>query len=318
MNPYAPFNYGTELGPLQIGVRKSNETFQVTRIGSNPLEPGIKPHPLIDVDEPIDADPFIGAGGYIPPILGGSGIIGGGSSDPSLPGYSSDSKSPQEPRGWGKCLTKSRKVIDCCSSAQKQAIRNAYKQILSLPCLSRLIFPGLLEDITQAFRKIIVSCLPPTECELGNGYLLYSRYENEVLSLCDDTIDRSINASNPNFDPNFIVEKLLHELIHASGGNEVDAISITSYCFPHKPYEDLSQYYSDIRDYCIKLLADGTKVIFGKYVMWSPADGSVMSLAIPGSTNTAPNGVITILFTSQSDDWKRDRNWIQSLILKPC
>lgn len=132
------------------------------------------------------------------------------------------------------------------------------------------------------------------------------------MELCGDLFDKVDDPKRGDYDPNAIVAHLLHELIHAVGGNEIDAVSIVAACFPNGTYETPSDYEDDIKSYCIRLLSStNEKIVHGKYTVWNPSTGTVSKLGTPGTKAEANIGMP--LFTKTSPLWNRGPNYTNKL-----
>jgi hypothetical protein len=279
MNRYQPFNFGPTLGPLG-DTSGSSPQGKLVRIPANPLKRGhwgIEPE-LIGVDEPLGEDPG-GSGGGGGGGQGGSGILGGGRSGPRLsqPDLYIPVKETGSPYRWARCSN----GRDCCTKLQKELIENTYLDIIKLPCLQANIFPTLLANLKDAYKqRISIRCT--SDCgsveKSGGEYIEVDPGTKQLrreLILCTNIFTDARN----------LMITLLHELIHAAGGNEIDSIAIVDSCFHPQSYDSMLWYWRQILDnYPFKKAGTGSSEIRlyqGKYVTWIPSTGEVFAL-VPG------------------------------------
>jgi hypothetical protein len=141
-----------------------------------------------------------------------------------------------------------------CSSTQQTRITNAYNNFISDNCLD--CFPGLEDCIRGKWASIEIDCTDP-DCSGLDG-----RQSGNKILIC--------NTSTTRVGP-----VLLHELVHACGGTELDSEAVEHHCFNGNGATlptsgDWDKFKSETSSYHGN---DNERV--GKYVIWNSDTGEV-------------------------------------------
>lgn len=147
-----------------------------------------------------------------------------------------------------------REVIDC-SEAQQNAITNAFNNFIDRDCLN--CFPGLRGCLRQKWDNEIEIDCTDSACSRLDG-----RQSGNKILIC-------------NTNRNRVGPVLLHELVHACGGTELDSEAVEHACFNGNgatlPFgDDWDKFRSET-----SALDDNEKERVGKYVIWNSDTGEV-------------------------------------------
>lgn len=106
-------------------------------------------------------------------------------------------------------------TVTDCTSSQQTAITNAFDSFIENECLD--CFPGLREQLESTWRTVEIDCTDPA-CSGLDG-----RWTGKILLCC---VNIGCTGSSVRLAP-----VLLHELVHAVGGTELDAEAVEHACF---------------------------------------------------------------------------------------
>jgi hypothetical protein len=187
--------------------------------------------------------------------------------------------------GW---LGGGREVRDC-SDSQQNAIIAAFNGFIDNPCLD--CFPGLRECLRPKFDDIEIDCTDD-DCSKLDG-----RMSGNRLLICNTSVPR-VNAI------------LLHELVHACGGTELDSEAVEHACFNGNgatlPFGDDTDSESDWAKFRSETSAlDGNEIErVGKFVIWNSDTGEVWARAEEGGGWLGGGTTVKGDRCFQSDGWK--------------
>jgi hypothetical protein len=177
-----------------------------------------------------------------------------------------------------------------CTQAQQDAITAAFNAFIGSACLD--CFPGLRDCLRTKWNEIEIDCTD-SACD---GTLAGRTSGNTVL-LCCNTIDCSSGSAR-------LGAVLLHEMVHACGGTELDSEAVEHACFTGNgatlpTSDDWDKFRSET-----DTLGGNEKERVGKYVIWNSDTGEVWGKQqegggwLGGGTITKGNRCF------QSDGWK--------------
>jgi hypothetical protein len=174
------------------------------------------------------------------------------------------------------------KVVRDCSDAQQTAITDAFNGFIDDDCID--CFPGLRGCLRDKWNTIEIDCTDP-DCSGLDG-----RQSGNKILIC-------------NTSPSRVGPVLLHELVHACGGTELDSEAVEHGCFNGSgatlPFgDDWDKFRSETS------ALDGNEIErVGKYVIWNSDTGEVWAREEEGG---GWGGGKTVKGTRcfQSDEWK--------------
>lgn len=180
--------------------------------------------------------------------------------------------------GW---LGGGRQVRDC-SDAQQTAITDAFNSFIDDECLD--CFPGLRECLREKWNGIEIDCTDP-DCSKLDG-----RQSGNKILIC-------------NTSPGRVGPVLLHELVHACGGTELDSEAVEHACFIGSgatlPFGD---DWDKFRSETSALDGNETERV-GKYVIWNSDTGDVWGREEEGG-GWGGGKTVKGALCFQSDEWK--------------
>lgn len=168
-----------------------------------------------------------------------------------------------------------------CNDSQRNAITNAFNNFIDSSCLN--CFPGLRDCLRSKWNDIEIDCTDP-DCSNLDG-----RQSGNKILMC--------NTSSTRVGP-----VLLHELVHACDGTELDSEAVEHACFNGSgatlPFGD---DWDKFRSETSALDGNETERV-GKYVIWNSDTGEVWAKAQEGG---GWGGGKTVKGTRcfQSDGW---------------
>jgi len=171
-----------------------------------------------------------------------------------------------------------------CSTAQQNAITNAYNAFINRSCLN--CFPDLKSCLEAKWQNIEIDCTDP-DCGSLDG-----RQSGNKILICNTSATR-------------VGPVLLHELVHACGGTELDSEAAEHACFDGSgatlPFgDDWDKFKSET-----SALDGDEKERVGKYVIWNSDTGEVWGKATEGGGWYGGGRTVKGSRCFQSDGWKR-------------
>ncbi len=152
-------------------------------------------------------------------------------------------------------------VVEDCNESQRNAIVNAFNNFIDRPCLD--CFPGLRDRLRDKWNDVEIDCTDPA-CEDLDG-----RWDGSRLLMCNTSPDR-------------VGPVLLHELVHACDGAELDSEAVEHACFIGNgatlPFgDDWDKFRNETGT------LDGNIIErVGVYVIWNSNTGQVWAKAEEG------------------------------------
>lgn len=148
-----------------------------------------------------------------------------------------------------------------CSEEQRTAITNAFNAFIGRRCLD--CFPGLRECLRRRWNEVEIDCTDP-DCDDLDG-----RSSGDSILIC-------------NTSPSRIGPVLLHELVHACDGTELDSEAVEHACFVGNgataPFgDDWDKFRSETDE-----LDDNEKERVGHWVIWNSDTGEVWAKSVSG------------------------------------
>ncbi len=158
---------------------------------------------------------------------------------------------------------------------QQTAMTNAFNSFVNDPCVDD--FPGLEACLRAKWATIEIDC-PDSGCDGLDGF-----QSGNKISMCVTSGNR-------------LGPVLLHELVHACGGTELDSEAVEWKCFAGNgataPYKDWDKFKDETSSF-----GGDENVRVGKYVIWDSETGEVWAKDAEGGKGDRQ---------FQSDDWKHD------------
>lgn len=141
-----------------------------------------------------------------------------------------------------------------CSPDRRTAIVNAFNSFIGATCLN--CFPGLARDLRAKFETIEIDC-GGSQCDGLDGFR-----SGNTINICTTAASRTGPV-------------LLHELVHAVGGSELDSEAVEHACFNGNgatlPFgDDWTKFVSETSPF-----ESNNQVRSGKYVIYNAATGEV-------------------------------------------
>jgi hypothetical protein len=170
-----------------------------------------------------------------------------------------------------------------CSSAQQTAITNAYNNFINKTCLD--CFPGLKKCLEDKWKTIEIDCTDP-DCSKLDG-----RQSGNKILICNTSATR-------------VGPLLLHELVHACGGTELDAEAVEHACFNGNgatlPFgDDWDKFRSETSE-----LDGNAKERVGKYAIWNSDTGEVWGKKTEGGSWYGGGSTVKGGHCFQNNSWK--------------
>lgn len=189
-------------------------------------------------------------------------------------------KTHTEGGGW---LGGGTEVPDC-TSAQQTAITNAFNGFIDGACLD--CFPGLRACLRRKWDEVEIDCTDPA-CSGLDG-----RQSGNSILMC--------NTGSTRVGP-----VLLHELVHACGGTELDSEAVEHACFAGNGAtlpsgDDWDKFRSETSE-----LDGNEKERVGKYAIWNSDTGEAWGKVEEGGGWLGGATVRKGTRCFQSDNWKR-------------
>jgi len=150
-----------------------------------------------------------------------------------------------------------------CSLSRRNMIESAFNTFIASSRLN--CFPGLEDCLREKFKTIEIDCHDST-CA-NNSYNGYQ--SGNKLVLCNSALNAGQNRVNA---------VLLHELVHACGGKELDSEALEFTVFEGAGAtlpsgDDDAKFFSETSDW------DGDSTIRkGKWVIWDSQTGEVFGI----------------------------------------
>jgi hypothetical protein len=170
-----------------------------------------------------------------------------------------------------------------CTADQQTRIINAFNAFINAPCLN--CFPGLRDCLNQKWNEIEIDCTDP-DCSGLDG-----RNSGNKILMCNTSASR-------------VGPVLLHEMVHACGGTELDSEAVEHACFNGSgatlPFgDDWDKFKSETSEF-----NGNSSERKGKWVIWNMETGEVWGIVKEGgSWNSGPTeSKGSRCF--QSDNWK--------------
>ena len=148
-----------------------------------------------------------------------------------------------------------------CNPTQVQAIENAFNNFINLPCLD--CFPGLRDCLRRTWDTIQIDCTG-FECNDVSG-----RQFGGTVWVCDTSAGQ-------------VGPVLLHELVHACGGGELDSVAAENSCFFGNGALDPSAEWDTIRSGTSALDGD-ENIRVGQFAIWDTRTGDVWGRSRDGN-----------------------------------
>ncbi|MET0464871.1 MAG: hypothetical protein ABW007_17035 [Chitinophagaceae bacterium] len=169
-----------------------------------------------------------------------------------------------------------------CSLAQREAIINAFNNFSSRSCLD--CFGGLSGQLNEKWREIEIDCTD-SECDTLDG-----RNSGNNILIC--------NTSSSRVGP-----VLLHEMVHACGGTEMDSEAVEHACFNGSgataPFgDDWDKFRSETDE------LEGNEIErVGKFMIWNSDTGEVWEKVVEGGSWASGGTVRKGRRCFQSNSW---------------
>ena len=146
-----------------------------------------------------------------------------------------------------------------CSLEIRDRITAEWNRIISDPCLDG--FPGLKDCLRAKWQTIEIDCPSASDCEGLDGFQSGNR-----ISLCNTSADR-------------LGPVLLHEMVHACDGTELDSEAIQNLCYDGDGATlptsgDWDKFKSESEP-----VNGDENVRAGKYVIWDSTTGEIFERA---------------------------------------
>jgi|SRR5579864_1020751 hypothetical protein len=155
-------------------------------------------------------------------------------------------------------------VVANCSESQQAAITAAFSSFIALPCLN--CFPGLADCLRGKWPDIEIDCGGP-ECAGVSGV----ETGGSKIWVCD-------------FTANQVGPTVLHELTHACGGGELDAVAVENACFFANGALNPSLEWDTIKG-GTSAFQGNDSIRIGRWAIWNTQTGEVF-----GKTNGGMGG----------------------------
>jgi len=169
-----------------------------------------------------------------------------------------------------------------CNVDQRNAITRAFDAFIDRSCLD--CFPGLRSRLREKWKDIEIDCTDE-DCKKLDG-----RQSGNSILICNTSATR-------------VGPVLLHELVHACDGTEMDSEAVEHACFVGNGAtapsgDDWDKFRSETDE-----LDGNEKERVGEYVIWNSDTGEVWAKSKSGG---GWGGGTTLKGTRcfQSDDWK--------------
>ncbi|MHA1916329.1 MAG: hypothetical protein ACW986_17685 [Promethearchaeota archaeon] len=163
-----------------------------------------------------------------------------------------------------------------CNDEERNILINGFNDFITFSCLN--CFTGLREKLQSAWRNVELNCCEDVGFEglENDGYILICIFD----------------------DPRRIEPVLLHEMVHAVEGIELDAEAIEYHCFlgngaKAPKGDDWDMFKQESTNY-----DNNDKEFEGRFVIWNSDTGQVWGKTADGRKKEPP------CFTS--NDWKHD------------
>lgn len=169
-----------------------------------------------------------------------------------------------------------------CSVTQQRDITNAFNNFINSAALN--CSPGIRDKLRSKFNDVEIDCTD-SECSRLDG-----RTSGNKILICNTT-------------PTRVGPVLLHELVHACGGTELDAEAIEHACFVFNgataPFgDDWDKFRSETDE-----LNDNEKERVGEFVIWNSDTGEVWQKIVEGGSWASSGTVRKGTRCFQSNDW---------------
>jgi hypothetical protein len=165
-----------------------------------------------------------------------------------------------------------------CDQEQRNILIDAFDDFITFSCLS--CYTGLRSNLQNVWVDVVLNCCENVGYEAmhRNGYIVMCIFE----------------------DPKRIAPVLLHELVHAVDGNELDAEAIEYWCFLENGAKaPKGDDWDEFKEQSIESVTINNETEFtGTYVIWNSDTGEIWGKKADGSKKEPP--------CFQSDDWKHD------------
>ena len=170
-----------------------------------------------------------------------------------------------------------------CSATQRSDITAAFRRFIGAACLD--CFPGLRDQLRRKWDEIEIDCTDPA-CSGLDG-----RNSGNSILMC-------------NTSPGRVGPVLLHEMVHACGGTELDSEAVEHACFAGSgataPFgDDWDKFRSETDE------LDGNAIErVGTFVIWNSDTGEVWSKVVSGGGWVGGGDVSKGSRCFQSESWK--------------
>jgi hypothetical protein len=186
-----------------------------------------------------------------------------------------------------------------CTPAQQKQIINAYDNFISSNCLDN--FPGIKDKLREKWDEIEISC-DDDYCSSGSS----GSWPNETTvsgSPAGHTSGNSIIICPGRFgSAGNLGATLLHEMVHAIGGKELDCEAVEWNCFFGNGagiYDDWDKFKSETSAF------NGNEIErIGEWAIWNSNTGEVWGIIRIGGSWPSGDEKTKGNFCFQSNDWK--------------
>jgi hypothetical protein len=169
-----------------------------------------------------------------------------------------------------------------CSVDQQRRILDAFNNFIGSAALN--CFAGLREKLREKFDDIEIDCTD-SACDKLDG-----RNSGNKILICNTTANR-------------VGPVLLHELVHACGGDELDSEAVEHACFVFNgataPFgDDWDKFRSETDE-----LNGNEKERVGEFCIWNSDTGEVWQKVVEGGSWASGGTVSKGNRCFQSDNW---------------
>lgn len=173
-----------------------------------------------------------------------------------------------------------------CSTAMQRNITSAFNDFIDAPCLD--CFPGLRALLRDKWDEVEIDCTD-SDCDDLDG-----RRSGDKILICV--------TSRPRIDA-----VLLHELVHAVGGTELDSEAVEHACFDGNgatlpTSDDWDKFRSETSE------LDGNEIErVGEFVIWNSDTGEVWGKETEGGSWSSGGDPVKGTLCFQDSGW--DHNY---------
>lgn len=189
-----------------------------------------------------------------------------------------------------------------CSETQQNELTNAFNNFISKNCLD--CFPGIEQKLRNKWESVEISCDDnfctdgvlgswPNETTLTGSPAGKTSSDGNSIVICPGRFG----------SPNDLGATLLHELVHAIGGSELDSEGVEWKCFSSTGAASIFDDWDRFKDGSSAFNGNEIERI-SEWVIWNSDTGEVWGIAREGGTWPSGDTISKGSLCFQHDDWK--------------